>query len=81
MARIVTLEDIEGTRDEQDVPEDESSSDAQAPTSPTLPSAGYIATVNQVHEAYAAVNTLRYSQPTHLQGQFWDALDRIYSVP
>ena len=58
MARIVTLEDVEGTRDEQDIPDQESPS----------PSPKYIATVNQVHEAYDAVNTLRYSQPTHLQG-------------
>lgn len=62
MARIVTLEDIEATRDEQDVPDDESP-DPQVP-----PSKKCIATVNQVHEAYDAVNTLRYSQPTHLQG-------------
>jgi cleavage and polyadenylation specificity factor subunit 2 len=62
MARIVTLEDIEGTRDEQDVPDDESP-DPQVPASKK-----YIATVSQVHEAYDAVNTLRYSQPTHLQG-------------
>ena len=63
MARIVTLEDIEGTRDEQDVPDDES----PVPTSDSA-SQKCIATVNQVHEAYDAVNTLRYSQPTHLQG-------------
>lgn len=60
MARIVTLEDIEGTRDEQDVLDDESPVE--------YPFKKYIATVNQVHEAYDAVNTLRYSQPTHLQG-------------
>lgn len=71
MARIVTLEDVEGTRDEQDIPEEgsPSASDPQAQTSLTPPSSKYIPTVNQVHEAYAAVNTLRYSQPTHLQGQ------------
>lgn len=58
MARIVTLEDIEGTRDEQDIPDQDSQT-----VSPKN-----IATVHQVHEAYDAVNTLRYSQPTHLQG-------------
>lgn len=70
MARIVTLEDIEGIRDEQQVPDEESLTDpeAQAPNSPDSPSPKYIATANQVHEAYDAVNTLRYSQPTHLQG-------------
>lgn len=75
MARIVTLEDIEGTRDEQDIPGEES------PTSPSSPSPKYIATANQVHEAYTAVNTLRYSQPTHLQGQSWRALDPMYLLP
>lgn len=70
MARIVTLEDIEGTRDEQDVPEEVSPSVSDPQSLPSLHSASpkYIATVNQVHEAYDAVNTLRYSQPTHLQG-------------
>ncbi|KAG8218668.1 beta-lactamase-like protein [Butyriboletus roseoflavus] len=67
MARIVTLEDIEGTRDEQDIPKEES--DPQPSTSRDSASHKYIATVHQVHEAYDAVNTLRYSQPTHLQGK------------
>jgi len=60
MARIATLEDVEGTRDEQDVLDEESPTESA--------SQKYIATANQVHEAYDAVNTLRYSQPTHLQG-------------
>ncbi|KAF8450500.1 beta-lactamase-like protein [Boletus edulis BED1] len=64
MARIVTLEDVEGTRDEQDIPDGESPTVADTSSPPK-----YIATVNQVHEAYDAVNTLRYSQPTHLQGK------------
>ena len=66
MARIVTLEDIEGTRDEQEVPEDSSPSVSDPFRDAASPK--YIATVHQIHEAYDAVNTLRYSQPTHLQG-------------
>lgn len=30
----------------------------------------YVATVQQVHEAFDSVNGLRYSQPCHLQGTF-----------
>lgn len=73
MARIVTLEDVEGTRDQQDIPDEESP--------PLSPFPKYIATVNQVHEAYDGVNTLRYSQPTHLQGQFRPTLCRMYLLP
>ncbi|KAG9317488.1 beta-lactamase-like protein [Chiua virens] len=71
MARIVTLEDIEGTRDEQDVLDEDLPPDSDPRASNPLNSAPpkYVATVNQVHEAYDAVNTLRYSQPTHLQGK------------
>ena len=29
----------------------------------------YVATAREVHEAFDSVNTLRYSQPTHLQGR------------
>ncbi len=28
----------------------------------------FVATVQEVHEAFASVNVLRYSQPCHLQG-------------
>lgn len=84
MARIATLEDIEGIRDEQDIddlvaeqalPNAESSpSDTKdrnqscTEESSTSSPGKYVATVQEVHEAYDAVNTLRYSQPTHLQG-------------
>lgn len=81
MARIVTLEDIEGIRDEQDI--DDPASEQAAPNaenspsdtedhnmdaSPTLASGKCVATVQEVHEAFDVMNTLRYSQPTHLQG-------------
>ncbi|KIJ70136.1 hypothetical protein HYDPIDRAFT_77405 [Hydnomerulius pinastri MD-312] len=83
MARIATLEDVEGTRDEQDVDPEQSQpnespgpdgaeegspanvNDSDKQSSPMK----YIATAHEVHEAYDAVNTLRYSQPTHLQGK------------
>jgi cleavage and polyadenylation specificity factor subunit 2 len=83
MARIGTLEDTEGTRDEQDIrdPEEQSRSDDNPASAGTEqedssdvdgssghPPMKYVATVHDIHEAYDAVNTLRYSQPTHLQG-------------
>jgi len=84
MARIVTLEDIEGIRDEQNI--DDLVPEQDLPNAENSPSdtedrnqsrteessisflGKYVATVQEVHEAYDAVNTLRYSQPTHLQG-------------
>ena len=30
----------------------------------------FVATIHEVNEAFDSVNTLRYSQPTHLQGSF-----------
>lgn len=82
MARIATMEDVEGIRDEQevDVEEEESNESAAAegagssePHSPKLKNEPkkFVATVQEVHEAFDAVNTLRYSQPTHLQGNFY----------
>jgi cleavage and polyadenylation specificity factor subunit 2 len=79
MARIATMEDVEGIRDEQevDVEVDESnepaategveSSEQHSPRLKNEPKK-FVATVQEVHEAFDAVNTLRYSQPTHLQG-------------
>ncbi|KAI6047478.1 beta-lactamase-like protein [Pisolithus marmoratus] len=80
MARIVTIEDIEGLRDEQDIddadqhhaePGEQSNLAETQSTSdkdPSPPAGKFVATVQEVHEAYDSVNTLRYSQPTHLQG-------------
>ncbi|KAI6135015.1 beta-lactamase-like protein [Pisolithus croceorrhizus] len=82
MARIATLEDVEGLRDEQDI--DDSDQHHAEPSKhlnlaetqsaldkdPTPSSSGkFVAAVQEVHEAYDSVNTLRYSQPTHLQGK------------
>ncbi|KAG6337224.1 hypothetical protein ID866_1854 [Astraeus odoratus] len=81
MARIVTLEDIEGTRDEQetdDLDQEHATanedtnidgSEGQEQTSSVLSVGKCVATVQEVHDVYDAVNTLRYSQPTHLQGK------------
>lgn len=82
MARIATMEDVEGIRDEQEVDVEEEESDESAaaegagssePHSPKLKNEPkkFVATVQEVHEAFDAVNTLRYSQPTHLQGNFY----------
>jgi len=53
MGRIAIIEEVEGLRDEQDIGDN-------APMK--------VATIQEVHEAFDSVNTLRYSQPTHLQG-------------
>ncbi|OAX44488.1 hypothetical protein K503DRAFT_303066 [Rhizopogon vinicolor AM-OR11-026] len=79
-ARIATMEDVEGIRDEQevDVIEEENNESVAAEEtesmerrSPNLKNEPkkFVATVQEVHEAFDAVNTLRYSQPTHLQGK------------
>ncbi|KAJ7590894.1 beta-lactamase-like protein [Mycena floridula] len=83
MARMAATEDIEGIRDEQDIGDDEEKpvdaesmdvaqdeENVEAPAkSVEEPKGKYLATARQVHEAFDSVNTLRYSQPTHLQGK------------
>lgn len=79
MGRIATTEDIEGIRDEQDIGDEgetftEESNEmdvdeAEEPHEAAPRRHGkYIATMQQVHNAFDSINTLRYSQPTHLQG-------------
>jgi len=80
MARIATTEDVEGIRDEEDVgddegkvgQEDESMDLDQESKRPTPKNdkvqRKYVATLHEVQDAFNSVNTLRYSQPTHLQG-------------
>ncbi|OJA09308.1 hypothetical protein AZE42_03126 [Rhizopogon vesiculosus] len=79
-ARIATMEDVEGIRDEQEVDvieeennesvvaEETESMERRSPILKNEPKK-FVATVQEVHEAFDAVNTLRYSQPTHLQGK------------
>ena len=80
MGRIATTEDIEGIRDEEDVGDDvERTQDGEGDAMDSEGSLGqehkpskgngkYVSTLQEVHEAFDSVNTLRYSQPTHLQG-------------
>jgi cleavage and polyadenylation specificity factor subunit 2 len=80
MGRIAVMEDVEGIREEEDVgdveetaaPQDSGSMDvdeALGPQPKKDSSKGkYVATLPEVLEAFDAINTLRYSQPTHLQG-------------
>jgi cleavage and polyadenylation specificity factor subunit 2 len=80
MGRIATTEDVEGIRDEEDVGDevenkqdgdgdvmDVAGSESPEPR-PARSKGKYVATLPEVHEAFDSVNTLRYSQPTHLQG-------------
>jgi cleavage and polyadenylation specificity factor subunit 2 len=74
------MEDVEGIRDEQevDIIEEENNESVDAEDAEGMESRSpklknepkkFVATVQEVHEAFDAVNTLRYSQPTHLQGK------------
>jgi cleavage and polyadenylation specificity factor subunit 2 len=86
MARIATMEDIEGLRSEEDFSRPSTAASAsnrsqsdggqeveqikteeQSVDSNT--SGKYVATIDEVQDAFDAINTLRYSQPTHLQGK------------
>lgn len=81
MGRIAATEDVDGLRDEQDIGDegqspsnDEDDMDAvqelKTPPPEDIKQKGkYIATSREVHDAFDSVNTLRYSQPTHLQGK------------
>jgi cleavage and polyadenylation specificity factor subunit 2 len=80
MGRIAVTEDVEGIRDEQDIGDegDQLVSDndamelgADQPNADTVmpkTKGKYVATGREVQEAFDSVNTLRYTQPTHLQG-------------
>ncbi|KAI0368067.1 hypothetical protein BV20DRAFT_969649 [Pilatotrama ljubarskyi] len=48
---------------------DAASHSSPSPPSPCIMKRRYIATVQQVHDAFDSVNVLRYSQPCHLQGK------------
>ncbi|RDB22774.1 Cleavage and polyadenylation specificity factor subunit 2 [Hypsizygus marmoreus] len=81
MGRIAVSEDVEGVREEEDVgdveeskPQDPSAMDmGDESPSPSPRKDGnkgkYVATVAEVQDAFDSINTLRYSQPTHLQGK------------
>ncbi|KAF8914167.1 beta-lactamase-like protein [Gymnopilus junonius] len=76
--RIAVTEDVEGLRDEYavtDPPSDSTRNDtgsereASEPPPPKPSTDKCIATVIEVQDAFDSLNTLRYSQPTHLQGK------------
>ncbi|KAG6812985.1 hypothetical protein H0H92_014916 [Tricholoma furcatifolium] len=83
MGRIAVSEDVEGIREEEDVGGDSVVQPKSEPDSielddePTTPSTTkkegkkgkYVATLTEVQDAFDSINTLRYSQPTHLQGK------------
>nr|GAT58188.1 predicted protein [Mycena chlorophos] len=82
MGRIATMEDIEAIRDQEDVADEEEPApdaemvDAEAAVEPEIVvtrrdklKGKYVATLDEVQEAFDSVNTLRYSQPTRLQGK------------
>lgn len=82
MGKIAVMEDVEGIRDEEDVGDAEQSKHEQDPKTMDLidrtgspsPESGsqkgkYVASLADVQEAFDSINTLRYSQPTHLQGR------------
>lgn len=82
MARIAATEDVEGIREEEDVGDDKSKQDEQDDSPMETADRNserfeskigrlngkYVAALREVQDAFDSVNTLRYSQPTHLQG-------------
>ncbi|KAL1735967.1 beta-lactamase-like protein [Schizophyllum commune] len=85
MARIAAAEDVEGLRDEEDVDtegllvpeptqpteeqaEGQEEGEKQEPKMRKL-RGKYVATLQEVQDAFDSVNVLRYSQPCHLQGK------------
>ncbi|KAG6854893.1 hypothetical protein C0991_012083 [Blastosporella zonata] len=81
MGRIAVSEDVEGIRDEEDVggeeeakPDSENMDVTDGPSTTPPPrkdskKGKYVATLTEVQDAFDSINTLRYSQPTHLQGK------------
>ena len=79
MGRIAVTEDVDGLRDEEEIidePRESQSADEDniEPRDEALPAKDgkgkFIATVIEVQDAFDSCNTLRYSQPTHLQGKY-----------
>ena len=78
MGRIAVTEDVEGLREEEEVIDeppasqsvDQENVESRNESLPAQDSMGkFIATVIEVQDAFDSCNTLRYSQPTHLQGK------------
>ena len=91
------MEDVDGIRGEIDVGEetdqeqeteddqmeDESKEETQKSVTSTGPKGKCIPTVIEVQDAFEAMNTLRYSQPIHLQGTYrtYASLVRLRTDP
>ncbi|EIW82350.1 hypothetical protein CONPUDRAFT_54247 [Coniophora puteana RWD-64-598 SS2] len=81
MGRIATTEDVDGLRDEgihdpeneqdfdEEHKEENENEEGFSTEQKEHTSIKFIATMQEVHEAFDSINTLRYSQPTHLQGR------------
>ncbi|KZT29349.1 hypothetical protein NEOLEDRAFT_593368 [Neolentinus lepideus HHB14362 ss-1] len=78
MGRVAAAEDVDGVRDEEDVGDnldkqegEDNAMDMTADSELLKEKNGkkYIASVQEVHEAFDSINVLRYSQPCHLQGK------------
>jgi len=93
MGRIAVTEDVEGLRDEENfgdevadnaINQDEISDSAQEyeeqDPSKSNPTGKCIPTVIEVQDAFDTMNTLRYSQPTHLQGVLFLYFDFFSSL-
>jgi len=83
MGRIAVTEDVEGLRDEEDFGDEPSAEKSdeengteephektESPPPTKNPKGKCIPTVIEVQDAFDSMNTLRYSQPTHLQGEY-----------
>jgi len=80
MARMAVVDQVEALRAEEDVDggadekqdtlaNDIEPAEEQAVRHNKSKTSKCVATVKEVHEAFDSFTTLRYSQPTHLQGQ------------
>lgn len=56
------------TPDPETIPGDEPMDGRETTPPPKGPKRKFVATIHEVNESFDFVNTLRYSQPTHLQG-------------
>lgn len=75
-ARIAAVEEVEGIRAQEDVDyKHEDSKDVEYSMDvDDNYKKKFVATLDDVREAYDTVHTLRYSQPAHLQGKFYALL-------
>lgn len=71
-ARIAAVEEAETIRGEEDVDyKQDTSEDANADDKMDVDNdfrGKFVANLDDIREAYDSINTLRYSQPAHLQG-------------